>query len=163
MNELNITIRAAQPEEAGMVAQIIRAAFEEYRGALLPACSAHMETAESIGAKMARGGALLACAGGRAIGCVVFYPEDGSMYLGRLAVLPGERRRGVAGRLVEAVEARARANGLTRVHLGVRAALPENQAFFERRGYRFHHSAAQPGHESPTFIILEKHLAATSE
>ncbi|MBL8163081.1 MAG: GNAT family N-acetyltransferase [Anaerolineae bacterium] len=160
---MDITLRSARHDEAGMVAEIIRAAFEEYRGVLVPDSGAHAETAEKISAKMAKGGALLACEGERVLGCVVFYPDDGSMYLGRLAVLPAYRGYGIAGRLVEAVEARAREIGLPRVYLGVRVALPGNRAFFERRGYTFHHYDSHPGHESPTFMILEKHLAATPE
>ena len=71
--------------------------------------------------------------------------------LGRLAVLPAFRRRGLAVRLVAAVESLAAGNGRRQVRLGVRLALPENRAFFEQLGYRQTGLDSHAGSTVPTF------------
>jgi len=56
------------------------------------------------------------------------------------------------------VEARAREQGLQRVRLGVRVALPRQRASYERLGYRLVEARSHPGYEQPTYVILEKDL-----
>jgi predicted GNAT family N-acyltransferase len=67
--------------------------------------------------------------------CRVFADDgdgDGTARLGRLAVLPRARRRGLATRMIEACEARARAAGATRMVLDAQvSAMP----LYERSGY----------------------------
>ncbi|ATB40110.1 GNAT family N-acetyltransferase [Cystobacter fuscus] len=64
---------------------------------------------------------------------------DGAMPQGelkRIAVHPSWQSRGVGRRLVEALEAHARELGFVRLRAGTRKRLPDNQAFYERLGYR---------------------------
>lgn len=67
--------------------------------------------------------------------CRVFADDgdgDGTARLGRLAVLPRARRRGVASRMIAACEERARAAGATRMVLDAQlSAMP----LYERSGY----------------------------
>lgn len=65
--------------------------------------------------------------------CRVFADEgDGWARLGRLAVLPQARRRGLASRMIAACEDRARAAGARRMALDAQAtAMP----LYERSGY----------------------------
>lgn len=153
-----ITLRAATPDEAELVAETVRAGFAEYQGTLTPPSSAHKEDADSIGQKMAKGGAILAYVDSELAGCVLFYPQDDYLYLGRLAVLPTFRRQGIGKHLVGAVEAKAHEMGITNVHLGVRKALPSNQAMFESLGYKFVSAHIHEGQTEPTFFVMEKHL-----
>jgi GNAT superfamily N-acetyltransferase len=153
-----LTLRDALPDEAPLVTHLILTVFEEFRGQLNPPSGAHNKTPDKVGAKMAQGGALLAVVEGEVAGCVLYYPEAGRMYLGRLAVLPAYRRHGVGQALVAAVEDKARQAGYNRVSLSVRVALPHNRAFFERMGYRWCSDEYHPGFTQPTFVKLEKKL-----
>ncbi|HET6508720.1 MAG TPA: GNAT family N-acetyltransferase [Baekduia sp.] len=67
--------------------------------------------------------------------CRVFADDgagDGTARLGRLAVLPSARRRGLASRMIAACEERARTDGATRMVLDAQVtAMP----LYERSGY----------------------------
>ena len=58
------------------------------------------------------------------------------LYVGRVAVLPEHRRRGIAAALMAAMDQVARELGLAEVRIGVRASLPDNQRLYERLGFR---------------------------
>jgi ribosomal protein S18 acetylase RimI-like enzyme len=92
------------------------------------------------------------------IGCVMTEILEGDLYFGRLAVLPAARGSGLARRLIEAVEADARARGLPGVRLGVRIALPANQKLFNSMGYAEISREAHPGFDHPTSINMRKAL-----
>jgi GNAT superfamily N-acetyltransferase len=154
---VNLSLRQATANDSALIAAIIRSVFEEYRGLLVPPSGAHKETAETIATKIAKGGGILAYAGDAA-GCVVYYPEGDSMYLGRLAVIPAYRNQGVGKALVEAVEEQAKAAGFKRMRLGVRISLPGNRVFFERLGYTVTSYESHEGYSEPTFMILHKSL-----
>lgn len=153
-----LTLRDALPDEAPLVTHLILTAFEAFRGQLNPPSGAHNETPEKVGAKMAQGGALLAVVDGEVAGCVLYYPQDEQMYLGRLSVLPAYRQHGVGHALVAAVEHKAHLAGYNCVSLSVRVALPQNRAFFERLGYRWCSDEYHPGFTQPTFVKMEKQL-----
>lgn len=151
-----ITLRPATAADAPMLAETIRTIFGAYEGALNPPSSAPNETAETVAAKIAKGGGLLAYVDEQFAGCVLFYPDDGRVYLGRLAVLPDYRKHGIGGALVHAVEGWARDAGFPAVILAVRIVLPKNRAFFEKHGYRVVEEKFHPGFDKPTFLLLEK-------
>lgn len=151
-------IELAAEADAETISEILHAAFQEYDGILNPPSGVHKETAESVRAKMQTGQWLLAKYGDRAVGCVWCEPRDGFLYLGRLGVAPSIRGRGIGSALMDAVEARARAQSLTRVRLGVRVALADMRAVYERRGYAFVEAHTHEGFTEPTHVILEKAL-----
>jgi predicted N-acetyltransferase YhbS len=154
----DMTLNTATEADTQQVLSLIQDAFEEYRDVLNPPSGAHRETADSIRKKLLEGGGFIAYVGGQAAGCVLYEPEADALYLGRLAVLPGYRKQGVAHILVEAVENRTRELHLTKVTLSVRIQLPGNRAFFERMGYQFVQNHYHDGFSEPTFMTLEKAL-----
>jgi ribosomal protein S18 acetylase RimI-like enzyme len=95
------------------------------------------------------------------LGCVMTEQVEDDLHLGRLAVLPAARGRGLARRLVAAVEADARRRGLAGTRLGVRIALPENQRLFAGLGYVEIARATHPGFDHPTYITMRKPCPAT--
>ncbi|MCA0302009.1 MAG: GNAT family N-acetyltransferase [Proteobacteria bacterium] len=152
-------LRAASAADAPALAATIAAAFEQYRGKLVPESGAFRETAEGIAAELAHGaGAIIAEQNGRAVGCVMLKPMEGDLYFGRLSVLPGARGSGLARRLVEAVEAEARRRGLAGVRLGVRIVLTGNQRLFGALGYVEVSREAHAGFDHPTSINMRKAL-----
>jgi ribosomal protein S18 acetylase RimI-like enzyme len=92
------------------------------------------------------------------VGCVLTELLEGDLYFGRLAVLPSARGMNLARRLIQAVEADAKARGLPGVRLGVRIALPGNQRLFASLGYAEISREAHPGFDHPTSINMRKPL-----
>ena len=153
-----LILRDATFDDVETITTVIRAAFEDYHDKLDPPSGAHAEDPAHIREKMAKGGAIMAFSGEECAGCVLFYPLDGNLYLGRLAVLPAFRRSGVGQALVAAVEQKAAEMNLPAVQLGVRIALPRNRAFFERLGYQIISYGTHPGYTEPTFMTMEKRI-----
>lgn len=154
-----LVLRAATAVDAAAVANVIAAAFEEYRGKLVPESGAFRETVEAITAELAReAGAIIAERNGEVVGCVMVRLLDDDLYLGRLAVVPAARGQGIARRLVEAVEDEARRRELAGVRLGVRVVLTENQRLFTSLGYVEISREAHDGFDYPTSINMRKAL-----
>jgi len=130
------TLRRARAGEAAAILELLLAAFAQYRDKLQPESGTFRESEETIADRLAKESCVVAEAAGRFVGAIFFADKGDHLYLSRLSVLPEWRGRGLAGRLIGAVEAAAHAQGRQRVALGVRIALPGNIALFERLGYR---------------------------
>jgi ribosomal protein S18 acetylase RimI-like enzyme len=154
------TVRPADAAEAARIAQVIRSAFGQYRGVLEPPSGALALDAAAVRDLMKLGGILACECDGRIVACVFHRMHADHVYLGRLAVLPAFRGRGLGVRLVAEVEALAVAAGRHRVRLGVRLSLPRNREFFERLGYRQVGLDSHTGSPVPTFAWLEKSVGS---
>jgi GNAT superfamily N-acetyltransferase len=154
----SVTLREATDADIPALLAVLMAAFEEYRDQLDPPSGAHDETEKRLRGTLRGAHAVLAHVGGEPVGCVFYAPMGDYVDLFRLAVLPGHRRHGIGRALIEYVEGRALAIGITCVQLGVRTALPGNRAYYERLGYRFREARAHSGYAEPTYVILEKRL-----
>jgi ribosomal protein S18 acetylase RimI-like enzyme len=155
----SLILRAATAADAPAIAAAIAASFEQYRGKLAPESGAFRETAEGIAAELARdSGAILAEQDGKVLGCVMVKIVDGDLYFGRLSVVPAARGRGIARKLIEAVEDEARRRELPGVRLGVRVVLTENQRLFASFGYVETSREAHEGFDHPTSINMRKAL-----
>src|SRR5262245_41381900 len=123
-----IVLCEATDDDIPTIVAVTQAAFDEYTGRLNPPSGAPNETPENVLAKLASGRSVLALVGDRVVGSVYYSAEPEYVYLGRLAVLPEYRGRGIGSALVAEVERRARELGIARVRLGVRLALPHIRA-----------------------------------
>lgn len=147
---------AVAPAPAGFdrfdtVLDLLRRAFAAHAGRIDPPSSSTRDTAESLAATAAAGRLLLATAGdGRLAGCVFARAEADACYMFKLAVDPAFQGQGIGRRLVQAVVADARAAGFLRVTAGVRLALTENIALFERLGFVKTGEKCHPGYAAPT-------------
>lgn len=151
----------AGPDDASAVVELLHAAFREYFGVLDPPSSVHAETVESVREKLKTVHWVLAERQGTRVGCVMYENRGEYIYLGRLSVPPAFRGRGIGSALLDCVEARAIAEGVTRVRLGVRLVLKENRAMYERRGYRVIGYETHAGYAEPTYVTCEKILRHT--
>jgi predicted N-acetyltransferase YhbS len=157
---MQATIRVLASADAPAVAGLIVAAFEQYRGVLIPESGALRETGDGVAAELKSDAAgFVAEIDGAMAGCVLTRPMGPDLYLGRLSILPGARGLGLGRGLVEAVEADARRRGFGGALLKVRVALPGNQAFFERLGYVEIGREAHAGFDEMTTVIMRKPLA----
>ncbi len=153
-----LVFREANENDAPLLLDLRQRAFEEYRGVLTPPSGVHKETVQSAREKMNTERWVIAERAGQAVGCVMYKNEHDHFYLGRLSVPPEFRRQGIASALIAYVENQARAENILRVRLGVRIALTENRAMYERRGYRFLQYETHEGFSEPTYATLEKTL-----
>ncbi len=148
-----MTVADAEPAAA-----LIRSAFAEQGVATTPPSSALRETAEIVAGKLAAGGGMGAWAGGELAALVLWAPEPDALYLGRLAVAPPFRGRGLAARLVGHGEAEALRRGLPKTRVHARLQLPLNLALFQRLGYVEVERRAHAGMDRPTISVMEKVL-----
>ena len=79
-----------------------------------------------------------------------------SVYLGKLAVHPDHRGRGLLRRIVAEADAMARALGRPVLELGTRVELTENHATFARLGFAEVARTAHPGYDRPTSVTMER-------
>jgi GNAT superfamily N-acetyltransferase len=157
-SQLPILIRAVATSDIPTLASVIHAAYVEYEGRLTPPSGAHKETSGTLAAKLAHGEGAIAWQGDNAAGSVLYEPRGESMYLGRLAVPPQYRRRGIGTLLVNYVEEQARARGHKLITLGVRLQLPENTAFYTKLGYHIVSYGSHPGFTELTYMTMGKQL-----
>lgn len=132
---MTVSVRVASLDEAALVRSIMRQAFAEYAGALPVESGAHVESLEDVVAAMRAGGAVLGFAENQAIASARYRPIDGGLYVGRVAVLPTHRRRGVASAIMRFIEDLAASLGHAAIHIEVRDSLPGNVGLYQSLGY----------------------------
>jgi ribosomal protein S18 acetylase RimI-like enzyme len=98
----------------------------------------------------------VATAVGALIGHVCCEQRPDALYIGRLAVDAGWRRRGVARALMDAARGEAMARGCPQLRLGCRIALADNVAFFRRLGFAIVGESTHPGYTAPTSFDMTR-------
>jgi GNAT superfamily N-acetyltransferase len=161
MMDTEPSVREARSDETGRLLDILLRAYREYEGRLDPPSGVHSETVASVEERLVEGGALVCEVGRTAAGCVFYAPKAEYLYVGRLAVLPAYRGRGIGGVLLRAAERRAGELGFTRVRLGVRLALEKLRAYYEARGYVPVAFRSHAGYTEATYVEMEKVLKFT--
>ena len=152
-----VHVRPARSGDERALLGLVHAAFAEYEGQLEPPSGAHTETAETIAERLQQG-ALVAEAGAEIVGCLFHRERANDLYVGRLAVLPAWRGRGIARVLLDAADGVARGRGLGGLMVGVRLQLPENIGFFTSVGFRPHDVGTHDGFRHPTFLWMQRLL-----
>ncbi|WP_180125444.1 GNAT family N-acetyltransferase [Rhodoferax sp. BLA1] len=137
-----MNIRAASPQDASTLAQLISAANRDVAtqfGLTVENCPKHPSfcSADWVLADMARGACyFLAEVDSGPIGCVAFETAGaGLAYLNRLSVLPAQQRQGVGAQLVQHVLQVASAAACQRVSIGVIAQHIALQHWYGQLGF----------------------------
>lgn len=160
--EQRVTIRVASIEDAPIIFEITRAAFEQFRDRLDPPSGVLHETLETLSesAFQPDHGATLAFIDDLPAGTLRWsvHPLRQHLYVGRVAVLPAYRRQGVASALMNWADAHARALGLPAVQFGVRLQAPENIRFYQHLGYEIADQEHHQGYDHPTFVWMRKQV-----
>jgi predicted N-acetyltransferase YhbS len=152
-------LRPLVPGDAPSAAALIRSAFAALPVVPDPPMSALRVTAADVAAHLRNGGGAVAEADGEAVGCALWRRQDGGLYLGRIAVAPPWRGRGIARTLIAAAETAARDMRLPRLHLSTRLVLTGNRRLFAACGFVETAAHAHPGYATATFVDMEKRLA----
>ncbi|MCO5732863.1 GNAT family N-acetyltransferase [Rhizobium sp. SSA_523] len=139
---------------------LILSAFAFMDDRIDPPSSAHRLTPMLLKDKAGAEIGFLAEENGTLLGCIFCKPETGSLYIGKLAVLPGAQGRGLGLRLLAAAEAEARRLGLSRLRLETRIELIENHERFARWGFSRTAERSHAGYDRITYIEMTKQLEA---
>jgi GNAT superfamily N-acetyltransferase len=137
---------------------LLHAAFAYQADRIDPPSSLNAFDAESIAAKAREEHLFLAVDDAELIGCVFAKPKPGSLYVGKLAVLPSRQGQGVGRRLMAATEDFARRAGVAILELDTRIELTENHQTFAALGFVKTREHAHDGYDHPTFITMQKSL-----
>jgi ribosomal protein S18 acetylase RimI-like enzyme len=124
-----------------------------------PPSSVLKEIEGDFAARLREETCLIVEADGKLIGSIFCAMGGDALYIGRLAVRPDWRRRGVANALIDAAKAEARQRGVKRITLGARITLPGNVALFRRHGFVIVRETCHPGFTTPTSYDMELALA----
>lgn len=161
-----ITLRPATVDDAATILTITRAAFEQFRNRLDPPSGALDETLEKLLATAFQPdhGVTLALVNGAAVGALRWevHPQRAHLYVGRVAVLPAFRHRGIASALMGWADDHARALGLPAVQFGVRLQSPDNIRFYEHLGYRIVEYSHHASYDHHTFVWMRKDVHSRS-
>jgi len=156
--EQGLVLRLASAADAAVIADLVRLAFSTQSAPTNPPSSALRETPASITRELDAGGGAVVESGGAVVSAVLWREEEGSLYVGRLAVHPSQRRRGIARLLMAEAEREARRRGLTRMHLGVRLELDDNRRLFLACGFQDAELLSHEGFSEPTWVRMERRL-----
>ena len=116
----------------------------------------HRLTAEGVARQAETGEVWLI--GTPPVACLFLTRLPQALYLGKLAVDPQVQGRGLARRLLEVAEGRARALGLPALELQARVELTENHATFRALGFTETGRTAHHGFDRPTAVSFRKTL-----
>lgn len=133
-----------------------RRAFAFMDGRIDPPSSIHRLTAAQMALDAAAGAAFVAEENGAIVGCVFCKPKGDALYVGKLAVEPAMRHRGIGKALLEAAVDEARSRRLAYLELQTRVELVENHAAFARLGFIKTGETAHEGYRRPTSITMRR-------
>ena len=155
--------RADDGDDFAAILALVQECFAYMDARIDPPSSMHRMTAESVRVHACdeeiwvaedEMGALAAC---------VFFTrkpaeagDPGRLYLGKMAVRPDCRGRGLSRLMVEKASEQAVARGLPVLELQCRIELLENQRTFERLGFIKTGESSHAGYDRPTSITMQR-------
>jgi ribosomal protein S18 acetylase RimI-like enzyme len=145
--------RFTDAARAGELLALAHGAFGEL--AIDPPSSVLKETAADFAARLTSETCLVIENDGRIIASVFCIRQGDALYIGRLAVAPEWRRRGIASALVNAAQAEARRIDAKRMTLKTRIALASNVELFRRHGFVIVAEETHAGFPAPTSYAME--------
>lgn len=147
---------ATDPSLWPAILALLQAEFAYMQGRIDPPSSLNDLTPDAL-TDQARQGEIWII--GAPVACVFLTPRPAALYLGKLAVARSHRGQGMARRLIDLAEARARDHRLPALELQTRVELTENHAIFRALGFVEVGRTAHPGHDRPTSVTFRRQLA----
>lgn len=148
---MSLTIRKADPSDAGQIAAILQAAFGPVAsqfGLTKENCPSHTSfiAAEFVRREMSQDvQTFLGMSEGRLLACVALRLQPGKRAkMKRLAVLPENQGQGIGQRMVASVESVARQGAFANIEIGIIAEHVALLDWYRRQGYVETHQAVFP-------------------
>lgn len=153
-----LTARRHHPDDTSLrdVLTLIQTAFAYMDGVVDPPSSVHRLTLDHLRAQCTSGEVW--SLGAPVHACVLLTPKPDALYIGKLAVAPSHRGRGLARELINLAQTRATGLGLPRLELKSRIELSQNHAVFTALGFHEARRTTHPGYIRPTSILFYKDL-----
>jgi len=126
------SIRPAEPEDAAVVRDLVRAAYSKYVERIGKEPAPILEDYDAL---IRAGEVWVLDEGGDVLGLLVIRPAEDHMFLDNVAVAPGHQGRGLGRELVAFAEEQAIAYGLSEVRLYTNEEMHENLAVYARLGF----------------------------
>ena len=158
----NAPFQARDPYDWPALLALIQSEFAYMEGRIDPPSSMHLLTADSIAAQAKSGEVWVFEDQNIPVACVFLTPQQGALYVGKLAVAQAWRGQGLARLLLQTAETRAHALGLPVLELQTRVELLENHAAFARMGFVKTGETAHPGYAQATSITMQKQVSVHS-
>jgi ribosomal protein S18 acetylase RimI-like enzyme len=153
-----IRVALTGASQAELILRLAVEAFAEFRDTLVPPPGILRESIEDVARSIETGGAVIAWDSDVPVGSARFHPEPDHLYVGRVAVPPAYRRRGIASAMMDFIEDHARSLGYVETRVQVRQALPSNVALYESLGYTVCSADPHPRVPDATVLTLVKRL-----
>lgn len=132
----DLSIRLGAEGDAKIVAELIRDAFWPFRRHYTDGAFEYTTPGpDIIGGRFAEGPIWIAEADGLMVGTVSGLPEGERFYIRSMAVKSGMQGRGVGQRLLETLEAYARADGFEKLYLYTTFVLTGARRLYEKNGF----------------------------
>ena len=160
-DSLHVVCSPADFDDWDGLLALLRESFAYMDGRIDPPSSLHNFDAAKLATKAAAEELVLAYVGGALAGCLFAAPRGDALYLGKIAVRPDLRGRGIARRLFETAEALARARGITALELQARIELTENHRTFMALGFVKTGEGSHPGYTRATDLNFRKVLLSS--
>lgn len=129
-------IKLAGLDDAETISGLIYDAFAPFRSEYTDGAFAYTTpNAEAIRPRFEEGPIWIAMLDGEAVGTVSGMPEDGRFYIRSMAIKPSTQRAGIGQKLLDALEAYARAEGFEKLFLYTTFVLPGAKQLYEKNGF----------------------------
>ena len=150
-------IRATAPQDWQTILALLHTCFAYMEDRIDPPSSLHNLTPADI-QRQAEDEILLLVfdADQTPIACTFLTEKPDCLYLGKMAVHPDHRGKGIAQALIDTSSNLAQSLGHTKLRLQTRIELTENHAIFAHLGFSKTAEGTHPGFTRPTEITMEK-------
>lgn len=153
---MNIVVRAALDEDAGLIAGLTRAAWD---GKVAATSSGHAETTETVARQLRKGGAFILLVDAVPVGSVRWAPQDDDpavWEIRRMGLLPAQRGNNLSQHLLEAVIHHALESGTAELRLAVRSDQPKLAGYYAAFGFEaaeeLDYAGANPAEPAPCIM-----------
>ena len=152
-------VRATTPQNWPAILNLLNTCFAYMETRINPPSSLHKLTSADIQRQATNETLLLVFdADQMPIACTFLTEHPDCLYLGKMAVHPDHRGRGIAKASIDTSTDLARTLGHTKLRLQTRIELHENHAIFAHHGFVKTAEGTHPGFTRPTEITMEKTL-----
>lgn len=131
-----LEIRLARPDDSETIATLIYEAFAPFESEYTPgAFEATTPNADAIRPRFDEGPIWIAELDGEAVGTVSGLPEGERFYIRSMAIKPTAQGHGIGQKLLDVLEAHARAEGFEKLYLYTTYILPGARRLYEKNGF----------------------------